>query len=692
MKAAFALFFWALFAALPAAAQFSADIPSPGAAEQLRLGVQAFHRGRYAESILLLEKSLAYQPDSALIQYWVGRAYYQSGFEETALRAWEPLLSAPDAPPFLKARAEYIRASRALDQVPKDLSYVEVERYRGQQGKTELFLRPSAILSRRDGSTLVVGHGSNELLTLDSSGIVRKRDRGGLAGLDRPFGIAALPDGTLFVSEFRGDRILRIAPDGSTRAIGSSGRGPGNFLGPQYIACDDAGYVYVDDYGNDRICKLDSDGNFVLSFGGKQDESGFSGLESPSGLVVKDGTVYVADSLRKSIFEFDGDGNYLGVLAQGQLHFPEGLALWQGGTSLLVADTDRIVSIDLSTETLDPVYSPPDRHARIVDAVPDHNGNLLYCDFDASAVAVLSESSQIAAGYDVEIERIMADAFPVVDVDVSVRDRSGSPVVGLRERNFYLTERLSTNHQMDEAGKAVVRREVIVAPAMDQTLIGVGQLARDSHVAVLIERSSELSARSDELRSALNDLYTALDAAGLSPPSLFTAGEVPARQTTPDVSAVLRLALLPASGSGRFDAGLRLAATSLLPSGARDAIIYVGTGDIDESSFVGTSLSELGALLKNNEIHFFAVVLGTPSASLRYLAQQSDGAVYSASRPRGLGDLAADLVSSPSGRYRLRFTSKADSGFGRDYLAIGVEAYLYEKSGRDELGYYAPLK
>ena len=211
-------------------------------------------------------------------------------------------------------------------------------------------------------------------------------------------------------------------------------------------------------------------------------------------------------------------------------------------------------------------------------------------------------------------------------------------------------------------------------------------------MAVLIERSSELSARSDELRSALNDLYTALDAAGLSPPSLFTAGEVPARQTTPDVSAVLRLALLPASGSGRFDAGLRLAATSLLPSGARDAIIYVGTGDIDESSFVGTSLSELGALLKNNEIHFFAVVLGTPSASLRYLAQQSDGAVYSASRPRGLGDLAADLVSSPSGRYRLRFTSKADSGFGRDYLAIGVEAYLYEKSGRDELGYYAPLK
>jgi DNA-binding beta-propeller fold protein YncE len=692
MKAAFALVFWALFAVLPAAAQFSPDVPSPGAAEQLRLGVEAFQRGRYAESILLLEKSLAYQPDSALIQYWLGRAYYQSGFEETALRAWAPLLSASDAPPFLKARAEYIRSSRALDQIPKDLSYVEVERYKGQQGKTTLFLRPSAIIAQRDGSTLVVGHGSNDLLTLDSSGIVRKKDRGGLAGLDRPFGIAELPDGTLFVSEFNGDRILRIAPDGTTRTIGSKGRGPGNFFGPQYIACDDAGYVYVNDYGNDRICKLDSDGNFILSFGGKQPDSGFSGLQSPAGLVVKDGTVYVADSLRKSIYEFDGDGNYLGVLAEGQLHFPEGLALWQGGSSLLIADTDRIVSIDLATETLSLVYSPPDRHARIVDAVPDHNGNLIYCDFDASAVAIISESSQIAAGYDVEIERIMADAFPIVDVDVSVRDRSGSPVVGLRERNFYLTERLSTTKQFDEAGKAVVRREVVVAPAAEQSLIGIGQLAHDSLIAVLIERSSALSARSDELRSALNDLYTAIDAAGLALPSLFTAGKVPARQPASDISTVLRVALAPASGNGRFDAGLRLAATSLLPSGARDALIYVGTGDIDESSFVGTSLSELAALLKNNELHFFAVVLGKPSASLRYLAQQSDGAIYSASRPRGLGDLVADLISSPSGRYRLRFTSKADSGFGRAYLSIGVEAYLYKKSGKDELGYYAPLK
>ncbi|HTX73200.1 MAG TPA: hypothetical protein VMC79_10285, partial [Rectinemataceae bacterium] len=235
-------------------------------------------------------------------------------------------------------------------------------------------------------------------------------------------------------------------------------------------------------------------------------------------------------------------------------------------------------------------------------------------------------------------------------------------------------------------------REEIIAPAADQSLEGLGQLVKDSRTSLLLERSAALAGRGDELRSAINDLYAALASAGFAPPSLTTAGATPAVLPAADLSTVTRAALASASGPGRFDAALRLAATSLLPSGARDAVIYVGTGAVDEASFVGVTLSELGSLLANNGLRFFAVVLDQPSQALRYLAQRSGGAIYSASRPRGLGDLAADLASSPSGRYRLRFTAQADGGFGRSYLAVGVEAYLFKKSGKDELGYYAPLR
>jgi hypothetical protein len=154
----------------------------------------------------------------------------------------------------------------------------------------------------------------------------------------------------------------------------------------------------------------------------------------------------------------------------------------------------------------------------------------------------------------------------------------------------------------------------------------------------------------------------------------------------------LRVALSPASGRGRFDLALRLAATSLLPSGNRDAIVYLGTGAVDEASFSGTTLSELAALMRDNGIRFFAVILAEPDPALRYLAQRTGGDIFSASRPRGLGDLAAEISSAATGRYRFSFVSKAETNFGWGYLDVGVEAYLYKRSGKDELGYYAPLK
>ena len=233
---------------------------------------------------------------------------------------------------------------------------MEVERFEGRVGRQTVFERPSTIIPRSDGSLLVVAHGSDELVTLDSSGVARGRDRGGLAGFDRPYGAAFLPDGTLFVTEFNGDRVARIAPDGRSKTFGRKGRTMDGLIGPQYAATSDEGYLYVVDFGNAKVSKFDDQGTFVLSFGAKDPDTGFPGFESPSGIYVADGIVYVADSIAKSIYKFDESGNYMGVLAEGELHCPEGLSSWDGGRSLLVADTDRIISINLQTEALTELY------------------------------------------------------------------------------------------------------------------------------------------------------------------------------------------------------------------------------------------------------------------------------------------------------------------------------------------------
>jgi hypothetical protein len=683
---------WLGAAVAPSWAQFNSVLRSSGAVDQLRLGVQSYQRGHYAESILLFEKALAYEPGAKLIEYWLGRAYLKSGYEETALRIWQGLADAADAPPFLKAKVADLRSSRAIAQAGSDYRYVEVERFEGQGGKAKLFSRPSAIIPKPDGSLLVVAHGSNELVTLDASGVVRERSRGGLQGYDRPFGAAYLPDGTLFVTEYNGDRVSRIAPDGKSAFFGSKGRGDGALIGPEYAATDSDGYLYVVDFGNARVSKFDDTGAFVLSFGAKNLELGFPGLESPTGVLAEGGVVYIADSIARAIYKFDESGNYLGVLAEGELHMPEGLSSWNGGQAILVADTDRIVSIDLASEAVSLVYHSPDKKAKLVGAAADYNGNLVACDFDSSAILILSDVSSLAAGYDVEIESIDSSAFPKVNFDAIVRDRNGMPVVGLKEGNFYLTETIRKTTQQDEGGKAVIRTEESIVPATEPLYLGSGDKAVQARSILVLERSADMDALRETQRSILAELYPELSATGWTAPSLVTAGPVPAVQATGDLQSALRVALSPSSGRGRFDQALRLAATKLLPSGNRDAVVYIGTGAVDESSFSGTALSELAALMRNNGIRFYAVLAAAPDASLRYLADRTGGELFSADRPRGLSDLASSIATTPTGRYRFSFTSKAETSFGRGYLSVGLEAYLYKRSGKDELGYYAPLK
>jgi hypothetical protein len=139
---------------------------------------------------------------------------------------------------------------------------------------------------------------------------------------------------------------------------------------------------------------------------------------------------------------------------------------------------------------------------------------------------------------------------------------------------------------------------------------------------------------------------------------------------------------------------LRLAAGNLGVNSGRRAIIYLTTGSTNENLLIGSSLSELASLLGANGISFHAIVIGREevSAVIEYLATVSGGSIVRASRPEGLSSIARDIRMVPTGRYRLSFTSSAADGFGRSYLPFGVEAYLRDRSGKDETGYFAPLR
>ena len=82
------LFFGVLLLALAAGVGAQGiDLDEITANEEFRWGVQALHDGKINEAITSLSRSLSFDSERSHTRYWLGRAYYYGGFEQSALRS-----------------------------------------------------------------------------------------------------------------------------------------------------------------------------------------------------------------------------------------------------------------------------------------------------------------------------------------------------------------------------------------------------------------------------------------------------------------------------------------------------------------------------------------------------------------------------------------------------------------------------
>ena len=650
------------------------------AAEEFRLGVHAFNRFAYNEAILSFERSLSFRPAEPIILDWLGRAYYRSGFEETALRQWRAALDIygrnSGVGMLLGARVETVMNRRFLLPVANDgTRYVEAGRFPGKYEDIILYRQPTSVLPNADGTVWVVAYGSNELVKIDVNGIIRDRKRGPLNGFDRPYDIARGVDGRLYVSEYRGGRVSVLSGDGNWLSyIGSRGVRDGQFVGPQNLTVDmEDGYLYIVDYGNRRVCKYDPDGVFILSFGLKN--SVFPGLLSPTGIASKGGVIYIADNAANAIFMFDPNGNFLGRLDAAGLRGPESVRFLSDGT-LIVADNNRILQIDVNSAIVRELGLAGGDKTRVTGADMDKNGNIVAANFNAGEVSIMTRFDDLASGFFVQIRDVITGRFPAVTVELTVEDRLRRPIVALDNNNFLITE----------GGN----------PVGEQTLIAAGHRYEGADISLLVERSPATSALRDDLSAAARDVNRALrEMTNAKVVSVISAGGRAVRENhEASLEGAVRGAAASYSPGWRFDMGLRLAATDLLPAAPKRSVVYIGAGNLGEMAFEQYSLSEMACYLANNGIVFNAIIVGDAPASsaLEYLCERTGGRAMSLYRPRGIGELIKGIADTPSGLYSFTFNSRLQSDFGRAWLPLEVEVYLMERSGRDNTGYFPPLE
>jgi len=131
----------------------------------------------------------------------------------------------------------------------------------------------------------------------------------------------------LYVVDTQQDQVIVFDADSlaELRRIGTGGKNhwlttPGDFGGPQGVALDEDGNVYVTDTMNNRVEIFDASGKYISEFGRHCDGPGC--FARPKGIAVdRDGHIWVADTMNDTLQVFNREGQLLTYLG-GHGHYP----------------------------------------------------------------------------------------------------------------------------------------------------------------------------------------------------------------------------------------------------------------------------------------------------------------------------------------------------------------------------------
>ncbi len=158
-----------------------------------------------------------------------------------------------------------------------------------------------------------------------------------------PTGLAVDADGDLYVADSRNNRIQKLDAEGQVLAIlGAGGDEEATFNEPWSVAVDKDGNIYVVDTWNHRIQKFDADLNLLSTWGEASSE--FDGFFGPRQIAIQaDGNVLVVDTGKKRIVRFTSDGEFIDIFGKegtgpGEFNEPVGIAIGLNG-DIYVADT-----------------------------------------------------------------------------------------------------------------------------------------------------------------------------------------------------------------------------------------------------------------------------------------------------------------------------------------------------------------
>ena len=662
------------------------DLEGVEAEDEFRTGVMLFNSGYYNQAHMRFEKALSIKPENRLYRFWLGRALVRNGYQSAAAEVWMRLIREGYKADFLQSRVDFLnRIYYSREEAYRKRNFVISHTlYNTTPRGRHLFSAPVSVASDSYGGLWVPSFLSSEVVRFNTNGLETARIKSGYRGFYKPFDVLPTENPNIFwLTEFGADRVVKVNRFGSELAsFGSKGRGDDQFMGPQFLAADSDGFLYVTDAGNKKVSKWTSEGEFVLAFG--RSVYPFPGFMMPTGIAVSGDNVYVADQRAKAVYVFDRSGNFIETLTDPALKGPEGLFNWND-SELLLADGEMIFSVDPQRKTFEMLTDAGSAGTRVTKAIGDINGNLISVDVEENRIDFFCDVNSLYAGFDAEIMSINSLDFPKVEMVVSVRNSLGEPFVGLDATNFTVYEESAPVAKRVSVFSADAAEEMTVSVLVDRNLDG------KKYASVFEYLAAEMFQR-----SGYNDRFY-----------LIGAEEKPVRLdeiVSPDgdsLDKVKKFVSLmagenqPEATPRKLDVCLREAMAQLETASARKAVVYITNNRHSETrDFAIYDTRRLAEYAVANRIGLYIITIDPdgkePSYAMKTLAGESDGLAISYDDPSGVKKIVDHIKQKRTGFYLLKYTSVTDGDYGRRYIPCAVELNHLSRTGWAESGYFSP--
>jgi sugar lactone lactonase YvrE len=190
---------------------------------------------------------------------------------------------------------------------------------------------------------------------------------GAAARFNAPEGVAVDTVGNVYVADTRNDTIRKITSGGLVTTLagaanqtgsGDGAGGSARFNSPSAVAVDGSGNVYIADFINATIRKIDTS-NTVSTIAGTAQKLGFTDgtgaaarFNQPYALALdSSGNLFVADTYNRAIREISQGGSVVTLNgSQCRFYYPQGIAV-DGSGNIYVADGDNQAIMAGAVET-----------------------------------------------------------------------------------------------------------------------------------------------------------------------------------------------------------------------------------------------------------------------------------------------------------------------------------------------------